>query len=146
MTGQERRGKPPEKYLNALVDTRSEFIRVCIYGVIASLILSFLMFDSWSSTGEALFWSVLRFFLPFGWKLLTYVQSFMPFCIIGTIWFWLCHLLCKVFLSILIGIPVFVYQLIKTFFVQRKIQAVRQPRRVLTARECGAADAAERKA
>ena len=78
------------KYLDALVDTRAEFLRTCVY---------------------------------FGWKLITYLQSFLPLTIFGTLWFWIFWALAKGIISIFIGIPAFLYQLVKTFFVQRKIQA-----------------------
>ena len=67
--------------------------------------------------------AVWFFFIPFGWKLITYLQSFLPLTIFGTLWFWIFWALAKGAISIFIGIPAFLYQLVKTFFVQRKIQA-----------------------
>ena len=68
----------------------------------------------------------MAFFIPFGWKLITYLQSFMPLTIFGTLWFWLVWALVKAILSMFIGVPAFIYQLVKTFFVQRRIQAASQ--------------------
>ena len=73
-----------------------------------------------------LLYAALFFFIPFGWKLLTYLQSFIPLMIIGTIWFWVFWIVLKAFISIVVGIPAFLYQLFKTFFVQGKIQKAQQ--------------------
>lgn len=117
-----------QKYLDALVDTRSEFIRTCVYGVILAAILCMICLQSSTppGIGAMLGYAVLFFFIPFGWKLLTYLQSFIPLMIIGTIWFWLFWIALKALISIVIGIPAFLYQLFKTFFVQGKIQKAQQ--------------------
>lgn len=60
------------------------------------------------------------FGIPFGWKLLTYFQSFFPLFIIGSFLFWIIYGAIKLFLSIYVGIPAFIYQLIKTISAQKK--------------------------
>lgn len=117
-----------QKYLDALVDTRSEFIRTCIFGVIVSAILCSLCLQASNPPGfgTMLLYAALFFFIPFGWKLLTYLQSFIPLMIIGTIWFWVFWIVLKAFISIVVGIPAFLYQLFKTFFVQGEIQKAQQ--------------------
>ena len=99
-----------------------------MYGVITALILgSILPRGSLSGLELALF-STMFFFIPFGWKLITYLQSFLPLTIFGTLWFWVFWALVKGIVSIFIGIPAFLYQLVKTFFVQRELQAASQVR------------------
>lgn len=117
-----------QKYLDALVDTRSEFLRTCVYGVITALILGSI-FPRGSLSGlELTLFSTMFFFIPFGWKLITYLQSFLPLTIFGTLWFWVFWALVKGIVSIFIGIPAFLYQLVKTFFVQRELQSASQVR------------------
>lgn len=117
-----------QKYINALVDTRSEFVRTCIYGVILAAVVCLLSVQGVNppGAGQLLGYAVMSFFIPFGWKLLTYLQSFIPLTIIGTLWFWVCWIVVKAGISIIIGIPAFVYQMFKTFFVQGKIQKAQQ--------------------
>ena len=84
-----------QKYLDALVDTRSEFLRTCVYGVITALILGSI-FPRGSLSGlELALFSTMFFFIPFGWKLITYLQSFLPLTIFGTLWFWVFWALVK---------------------------------------------------
>lgn len=113
-----------QKYINALVDTRSEFIRTCVYGVILAAVVCLISVQGVNppGAGQLLSYAVMSFFIPFGWKLLTYLQSFIPLTIFGTLWFWVCWIVVKAGISIIIGVPAFVYQLFKTFFVQGKIQ------------------------
>lgn len=117
-----------QKYLNALVDTRSEFIRTCIYGVILAAVVCLISIQGVNppGAGQLLSYAVMCFFIPFGWKLLTYLQSFIPLTIIGTLWFWVFWVMFKAGVSIIIGVPAFAYQLFKTFFVQGKIQKAQQ--------------------
>lgn len=101
-----------QKYLDALIDTKWEFLKACIIGV---LIVIFVDLPTLGAIRLTLF------FIPFGWKLLTYLQSMTSIFFIGNLFFWAAWLLTKAALSIVIGIPAFIYQLIKTFFVQKKI-------------------------
>lgn len=117
-----------QKYIDALVDTRSEFICTCIYGIILAAVICFICAQGSTppDPGQMLGYAVMCFFVPFGWKLLTYLQSFMPLAIIGTLWFWILWVMIKAVISMVIGVPAFFYQLFKTFFVQGKIQKTRQ--------------------
>ena len=94
-----------------------------MYGAVTALILGQTLFQSSAAGPERMLYAVWFFFIPFGWKLITYLQSFLPLTIFGTLWFWIFWALAKGIISIFIGIPAFLYQLVKTFFVQRKIQA-----------------------
>lgn len=108
-----------QKYRAALVDTRSEFVRACLYGVIWVVIG--LVYGGEKN-------SFYMFFVPFGWALMTYFQSFFPFmmytntisgCIIG-----LFLSAVKLGISIPVGIPAFIYQAVKTFSAQKKIDQI----------------------
>ena len=66
-----------QKYLDALVDTRSEFIRACIAGVVVGLAFYSMFAGGCADAGSRVTCFVLGFFVPFGWKLLTYLQSFI---------------------------------------------------------------------
>ena len=111
------------KYLDALVDTRSEFLRTCVYGAVTALVLGQTLLQSSAAGPERMLYPVRPDFMPIGWKRITSLQSCLPRTIFGTLWFWIFWALAKGIISIFIGIPAFLYQLVKTFFVQRKIQA-----------------------
>ena len=101
-----------QKYLDALIDTKQEFVRACIVGVV-------LMAGGFMSQYGT--FSILLFFWLFGWKLLTYLQSKVPIFLVGNLLFWLTWVFVKIIASFVFGIPAFIYQLIKTFYVQKKI-------------------------
>ena len=105
-----------QKYLDALIDTKKEFIKACVIGAAVMLCLRI---------PEAGPINLFLFFIPFGWKLLTYLQSMAPIFLVGNIFFWIVWIVMKAILSIIIGIPAFIYQLIKTFSVQSKINSLK---------------------
>lgn len=114
-----------QKYRDALVDTRSEFIKTAVIGILVGIF--FVWWDSKEGLNveSGLFYYVGLFFvafcIPFGWKFLTYLQSFVPVSLFGTFWFWFVYIAIKVFLSAFVGIPAFIYQFVKTILTQRKI-------------------------
>lgn len=112
-----------QKYKDALVDTRSEFIATSVIGVIVGiLIVVWMRHDGSVNTfGDWLGFFCIGFCVPFGWKFLTFLQSFFPLSIFGTWWFWIIYGAVKLVLSMLVGIPTFIYQLVKTILTQRKI-------------------------
>lgn len=112
-----------QKYKNALVDTRSEFIKTSIIGIIVGLLWVWFMKsqNSEMTFGECASDFFMGFCIPFGWKVLTYLQSFIPLALFGTWWFWLIYVIVKAVLSIFVGIPALIYQLVKTILTQRKI-------------------------
>ena len=112
-----------QKYKDALVDTRSEFLKTVGQGIIVGLVWCLVMRNYGNNTfGDLVGQFVLMIFVPFGWKILTYLQSFIPLTIFGTWWFWLIYAFVKLFLSIFIGIPAFFYQPVKTIHNQKKLQ------------------------
>lgn len=116
-----------QKYKDALVDTRSEFIKTTMIGIVIASIYIWYSYHYQQSLTEdyGLGDWIGQFFgwvcVPFGWKVLTYLQSFIPISIFGTWWFWVIYIGVKAILSILVGIPAFIYQLVKTILNQRKI-------------------------
>lgn len=114
-----------QKYKNALVDTRSEFIGTSVIGIVV-MIVFFFWLDPLNAPEYDGFIDLVCFFLasfciPFGWKFITYIQSFLSVTIFGTFWFWIIFIIIKLFLSIFVGIPAFIYQLVRTILAQRKI-------------------------
>lgn len=122
-----RENQRKEKYKTALVDTRSEFIKTAVTGILIGIIViwweadrgSLNSFDDYANTAIA--W----FFVPFGWKFFTYLQSFFPVSIFGTPWFWVIYIGVKAVVSVVVGIPAFIYQLVKTIQAQRKINKLK---------------------
>lgn len=117
---QERR----QKFVDALVDTRAEFLRTCAIGVVTAVLLSYLCCGTSLGLAGQILFGGLCFFIPFGWKLLTYLQSFLPITIFGTIWFWLFWIMLKGIISIFVGIPAFAYQAIRTWQNQKRLHAI----------------------
>ena len=82
-----------QKYKNALVDTRSEFIGTCVIGIVVAI-----AFILWTEPNHdpAEYYGFIdyvgyffaAFCIPFGWKFITYLQSFLPITLFGTLWFW----------------------------------------------------------
>lgn len=114
-----------QKYKDALVDTRSEFIKTTIIGIVVGLILVWFMKSSNTSAGDYAMYMFLGICAPFGWQLLTYLQSFIPLSLFGTFWFWAIYFIIKLGVSMLVGIPAFFYQLIKTIINQTKINKLK---------------------
>ena len=114
-----------QKYKDALVDTRSEFITTVIIGVVLSIVLIIWLRDDTDGFIDYVFFFIIGICIPFGLKFLTYLQSFIHLRIWGTWWFWLIYVIVKAVLSIFIGIPAFIYQLVKTILAQRKINKLK---------------------
>ena len=111
-----------QKYVDALVNTRSEFFRTCVIGVVLSGLLTILVTSGGGlELTQLLTFGLLFFFIPFGWKLLTYFQSFFPVAIFGTLGFWAIWILVKGLISIFVGIPAFLYQAFRTWQNQGRI-------------------------
>lgn len=116
-----------QKYKAALVDTRGEFIKTSVTGVIIGILWVWFMKSEHSdfTVSECALDFFMGFCIPFGWKVLTYLQSFIPLFLIGTWWFWFIYVMVKAFLSIFVGIPAFIFQLVKTILTQRKINKLK---------------------
>ena len=124
LMAQQEENEKRQKYIDALVDTKSEFISTCIKGiVIAVIIFSFYCFEVKSTFGDSLAFAVICFFIPFGWHFITYLQSRSSIFLIGNLLFWAFWYCAKALISLVIGIPCFIYQLIKTFAAERNLQA-----------------------
>lgn len=118
-----------QKYRDALVDTRSEFIKTALIGVLIGAIWVFYNWKKYGATwtaGDYVGQFIICIFIPYGWKFLTYLQSFIPLRIFGSFLFWIIYVGVKACLSVLIGIPAFIFQLVKTILTQRKINKLDQ--------------------
>lgn len=96
---------------SALIDTTSEFIFAIVKGVLAVIVGYFIMnaiYDGNVNFSQVWFF----FFLPFGWAVFTYLEQFLPSVILGGLLFWF-YLIFKFVISIFLGIPCFIYQVIK---------------------------------
>ena len=128
---QNKEERRKQKYKAALVDTRSEFIKTAVIGILFGILSVCLVVWDQGNTGDvytfvdyvALF--CVGFCIPFGWKFLTYLQSFFPLSIFGTFWFWIIYGAVKLVLSMIVGIPTFIYQLVKTILTQSKINRLK---------------------
>ena len=97
---------------NALIDTTSEFIVAILKGLTASYLIT-LLFNAISSSKTntvPISMSVMLFFVPFGWALITYMEQWFPGVWMSgaalIIYIWL-----KLSFSMILGIPCFIYQL-----------------------------------
>lgn len=116
-----------QKYRDALVDTRSEFIKTTVIGILVGIFFVWYMKSEYTELtfADSAGYFFIGICVPFGWKLLTYLQSFFPLFIFGTFWFWMIYGVVKLALSMFIGIPAFLYQLVKTILTQRKISKLK---------------------
>lgn len=120
---QNKENERKEKYRAALVDTRSEFLKTTVIGIIVAIIGTwwFAHDGELNSFGDYANTSIVWFFVPFGWKFITYLQSFFPVSLFGTFWFWIIYIWVKVMLSMVVGIPAFIFQLVKSILTQYRI-------------------------
>ena len=110
-----------QKYRSALVDTRNEFIKTALIGIVVGIIFLYIMVSQENDVPTCILGMCMGFCTPFGWKFFTYLQSFFPVVIFGTLLFWFIWFWIKLALSIYVGIPTFIYQVIKAILTQRKI-------------------------
>lgn len=125
---QNKEDQRKQKYKAALVDTRGEFIKTAIIGIFFGIF--FVWYSVTQENVDASFIDYaaqffVAFCIPFGWKFLTYLQSFFPIFIIGTFWFWIIYGGVKVCFSAIVGIPAFIYQFVKTILTQSKISKLK---------------------
>lgn len=114
------------KYKNSLVNSVQEFYTTLFMGVVVGLGACWLLANGDSHVD--FFTYVLSFFwmatVPFGWKMLSFFQSFFPLMIIGTIWFWVIWTAIKFGLCLYIGPVAFVIQLIRMILTNNKSKKV----------------------
>lgn len=123
-----RENERKQKYKDALVDTRSEFIKTAVIGIVVAIIGTWWTIHSQNISEnflEVVGVFFVYFCIPFGWKFLTYLQSFIPLTLFGTWWFWFIYFVVKLFVSVLAGVPAFIYQLVKTILTQKKIDKLK---------------------
>ena len=110
---------------DALIDTNQEFIGACIKGVIASvaiIVVTIIINDPKDpfTFGERAFLAFLFFFFPYGWAFATWFRArYMPSMIIP-VYVWFIFAVIKFAISLVIGIPCFLFQLVR--FLGRRHQ------------------------
>ena len=127
------------RHIAALVDTRAEFLKTALVGIALGIFLLYIRMQSSDVTGMELgdkivtlgFALGLGFCLPFGWNFVTYLQSrigslqFLYYTETGwgvlAIW-----MVIKITLTLTLCIPALIYQIVKTFFVQKKIDELKK--------------------
>lgn len=84
-----RENQRKEKYKAALADTRSEFIKTAVIGILLGIIVIWWEADRGilNSFGDYANTVTAWFFVPFGWKFLTYLQSFFQSHYLGHLGF-----------------------------------------------------------
>ena len=110
------------KYRDALIDTTTEFTRACVLGLVVGMVTVSIIIESGLPLPMYLVYFLLSFTVPFGWKLITYLQSFFRFFLIAPVTFWIAWYIFKFMMSMFIGIPAFLYQLFKTMKVQKELE------------------------
>ena len=115
-----------QKYKAALADSRGDFIKTAIIGILVGIF--FVRWDVHGGNGNVdtsfidnVGMFCVAFCIPFGWRFITYLQSFFPISLFGTFWFWIIYIGVKGFLSILVGIPAFIFQIVKMILAQSKV-------------------------
>lgn len=104
---EEKKNKKKE----ALIDTNKELLFACLKGLICTLVLTWI-FAAMGSSPVSTGMSVMFFFVPFGWAVITYLEQWLPvFLMSGPIF--LIYIVLKLFFSMVLGIPCFLYQIVK---------------------------------
>lgn len=99
------------KRQQALIDTKAEYITAIIKGILSVIIMRILFqilgidIYNWYET-------LMLFFLPFGWAILTYLEQFLPPLFLNGL-FYLVYIILKFAFSLIIGIFAFAFQTIK---------------------------------
>lgn len=100
-----------KKKQDALIDTTSEFIAAILKGAVCAVLLT-LLFNAMNSTPTPVSMSVMFFFVPFGWALITYVEQWLPSFFMSGVVF-LIYLAFKLAFSMFFGVFCFLYQIAK---------------------------------
>lgn len=100
-----------KKKKEALIDTIGEFGKAIVKGIIVTFILT-LIFNSMGNDSIPISISLSFFFIPFGWTMITYLEQWLPVFFMSGIAF-IIYLTFKAVLSMILGIPCFLYQFIK---------------------------------
>ncbi len=125
---QNKKKQRKQKYKDTLVDIRIEFIKTAVTGIFAGTL--FIWHEIAQKNDDTSFADCASLFfggfcIPFGWKFITYLQSFFPVSLFGTFWFWVIHIGMKAILSAFVGIPAFIYELAKMILTERKMNRLK---------------------
>lgn len=110
------------KQKTALIDTTSEMIGAIAIGLVAAIIMKVIYAEISPNDPNSFMICALAFFIPFGWRMITYLEQWLPGFLVES-WIYLIYLGMKLMFSILVGIPCFIYQIIK--FIRGIIKGVK---------------------
>jgi len=105
---QEEKKKKKEE---ALIDTTSEFIVAIIKGVLFVVAMNIISkgFESDIFTFKE---TLVFFFVPFGWSMLTYLEQFMPPVFLSGL-LYIIYIVFKLAAAMFLGLFCFIYQVVK---------------------------------
>lgn len=97
---------------DALIDTNRELIFAVLKGLACSVALT-LLFNALAPDRPTPFGiSVMLFFVPFGWAVITYLEQWLPVIFMSGI-LYVVYLIIKLTVSMLLGVPCFIFQIVK---------------------------------
>lgn len=103
-----------QKYADALVDSVGEFIKVSIFGLVLIGICYGAQLYTALEIDVTPFVLFCTYTIPFGWTFFTWLQAKLGIGLYGGVQFWAFFLFVKLTLAALVGIPCFVFQVVKT--------------------------------
>ena len=106
----------------ALVDTKKEYLTTAIKGVIAATLWTFFIVSQQGFSFTELGTIFMVFTIPFGYRMITYLESFVKVLLFLPIVVWVFYVVLKIIAAALLGIPCFIYQTFITFFRIKKIK------------------------
>ncbi len=108
---QDEKAQKKLKRANALIDTTGEMIGAIIVGLIAFFIARVVFTEINNGQEPEFFSCLLFFFVPFGWRMFTYLEQWMPtFFLSGPAFMF--YLMVKLVASIFLGMICFAYQVL----------------------------------
>ncbi|WNX84079.1 hypothetical protein RWV98_16085 [Agathobaculum sp. NTUH-O15-33] len=101
---------------DAIIDTHAEFVGALLKGLLGAVGLTALFgLLGGGNIMQIAPMGIGFFFVPFGWAVLTYIEQWLPAFLMDGIVF-LFYLVVKLMLSMFLGIPCFLYQIIKYIY------------------------------
>ncbi len=104
-----------QKKTSALIDTHVEFFKAIIIGLVTSFVLTSFFGAMGSRENIHIVESIMFFFVPFGWMLLTHLERWFPYTIMSLPIFG-AYIFIKFCFSVILGFPYFMFIVIKYFF------------------------------
>jgi len=109
---------------SALISTNFDFLIAILKGTVSAVVATFIISKLVNEpiSIDFLGVAVMFFFLPFGWAVITNFERWLPVFFLSG-WFFLIYLMCKICFSIFLGIPCFLFQVIR--YIVRLVRALK---------------------